>query len=320
MAGTFGLSPIVESWTYGCSHFLFFWGSFDRTHSASANDTHPPELFVSALGCNETLEVVDVDITFFGSELRIDPLFPPVVREDTVRVPPILQPPNDSDHASFMNWAIGVWDQLVAPSSEPLLDRFFDTLTTSPLWSVPPSYLANAEHAAEVGDAIKAQMLLGISQTVNLVQRLPAAETNVTLLKIDAETPDDARVYKATVTDPLGRRRVVQDAAATRAIQGLLAAAVLCSLAGWVLMPGRVLPREPTSIASVGAMVADGNLRDFLPPGSGAEWITDEGLRRWFPPGAAFWLGSRNVPGVGERFGIWVLDMSVSPGPGTREK
>lgn len=67
---------------YGCSDFLWAWGHGSMLSSPNVTS-------VSAMGCNETLEVVDVAMTFFGPELRIDPAYPPLPNESTVRKSPL---------------------------------------------------------------------------------------------------------------------------------------------------------------------------------------------------------------------------------------
>jgi hypothetical protein len=67
-------SPIRISY----SHLLYAWGSLDYTAEESV-------VSVNAMACNSTWERVDVDTTFVGTRLRIDPTNPPWPLEDTVR-------------------------------------------------------------------------------------------------------------------------------------------------------------------------------------------------------------------------------------------
>jgi len=108
----------------------------------------------------------------------------------------------------------------------------------------------------------------------------------------------------------------MQDVTTTRVLQALLAGALVISLVGW-RGAGRargVLPRSPTAVASMAALVMGGNLLHVIPEGrseshSDKMWQT---LRKE----ALFWMGWReaehevkgNVRRLGERrFGIWVL-------------
>jgi len=144
------------------------------------------------------------------------------------------------------------------------------------------------------------------------MQRMPASATNVTLTPSGNATiqlPNDAAIsYSASITDPAGQRRLVQDPAATHTLQGLLAAAVIASIISWILMPRtRVLPRSPTDIVSVASLIAGGNLMEFVP--EGAAWMRNGELRQWFPASARFWLGwGACERGSGERrFAVWVV-------------
>lgn len=79
-------------------------------------------------------------------------------------------------------------------------------------------------------------------------------------------------------------------------------------------MPGNnVLPRDPTSIASVAALLANSNLFDFLP--RGAEHMSSKEIKQSFASTTSFELGY--VPVVGrtqepghdkERFMVHVLE------------
>ncbi|TGJ83100.1 hypothetical protein E0Z10_g5658 [Xylaria hypoxylon] len=66
--------------------------------------------------------------------------------------------------------------------------------------------------------------------------------------------------------------RLVQDVASTRLLQGLLGIMLVCMRVVSVLMPTKtVLPREPTSIVSVAALLSDGNLLGRLPVNAQSE-------------------------------------------------
>ena len=71
------------------------------------------------------------------------------------------------------------------------------------------------------------------------------------------------------------------------------------------------VPRSPTSIGSVAALVAGGNLREFLPVDAAAG-MTSEELASMFGAEARFrmvWAGVPNADGEEEqRFGIWATD------------
>ena len=86
----------------------------------------------------------------------------------------------------------------------------------------------------------------------------------------------------------------MQDLVTTRILQSLLAAMVFFTIIGWIAFPKpNILPRPPTSIASVAALLVDGNVFGFL--GRGAEWQTADEVQAVFKDGlhvtAGFKLG-----------------------------
>lgn len=82
-----------------------------------------------------------------------------------------------------------------------------------------------------------------------------------------------------TVTDRT-RLRLVQNEVSTRILQGLLGVMALCLVAESIMVRGgRVIPRDPGSIASRMAYFADGNLWQHVPVG--ADRWTDEEIIKW---------------------------------------
>ncbi|KAI2641530.1 hypothetical protein GGS26DRAFT_7193 [Hypomontagnella submonticulosa] len=65
--------------THGCSHFLYVWGNFSLL-------SNPPYISTSALGCNTTIEVVDVVASYIGPQLQLDPSHRPQAIESTSRL------------------------------------------------------------------------------------------------------------------------------------------------------------------------------------------------------------------------------------------
>jgi hypothetical protein len=263
------------------------------------------------MGCNESIEIIDVDTTFFGPDLDIDFSIPPTPREATARPTDFTYRDADGGHADYMNEMMSIYSEFSQPASSPLLDEFFAALTTS-RWAVPSSYLTDISKTPQVRNAINNQYALVRTQMLNFMQRMPASTTNVTLTPSGNATkqfPNDAVMsYSATITDPAGQRRLVQDPAATHTLQGLLGAAVVASILAWIMMPRtRALSRSPTCITSVASLIAGGNLMEFVP--EGAAWMRDGELREWFPASARFWLGWRaGEDGSGEqRFAVWVV-------------
>ncbi|KAI0422610.1 hypothetical protein F5X98DRAFT_385623 [Xylaria grammica] len=232
---------------------------------------------IDAMGCNVTFGTVDVNTTFIGTDLNLDFQNPP----------------------------------------QPLIDSTAQrTINISDSCNL--NYLGDPSASARVAAAIKFQH--GIIQAQSLSQFLaPANGTNVTIAEPTSPGDNDAQPrYNATVTNPAGRRRVVQDAASTHILVALLAVTLVLFIIGWAGNPGTdVLPRSPTTIASIAALIAGGNLLAYLPPHAQS---LDDIAAALGGPKARFWLGWGNLPdeegrisggeneaGVSQ-FGIFVVD------------
>ncbi|KAK8085699.1 hypothetical protein PG997_006970 [Apiospora hydei] len=324
----------------GCSHLLYSWGKLDYSARPKPAVTH-----LSSLGCNLTFERVDVEATFTGPDLKLDTSTPgraPRPREETARPSSmrIGAPEFGGDGASSL---YGIYNNLAGIRTDPeALNHFFGLLVSS-RYAVPAADLGRPEADERVAAAIRFQH--GVIHAQNLAaQRVPAAWSDVTLAppppssSSSGSAPNnasDAQLrYAANLTDPTGRHRVVQDAASTRALEALLGVALVLLLVGWLFMyQTDVLPRTPTSIASVAALVAGGNLLERLP--GDAEWRTKKEIADALDSEAAgdggggagggsgrprFWIGWGLVPDLegralgGEsengfrRFGIFVVE------------
>jgi len=226
------------------THWAYVWGQL-----TGANTNQASVRAVSALTCDEALQQVDVATAFAGPSLRIDPANPPRPLEATVRASdaPLVA----FDYAGLVN--------LTTPH---LLDGFFAALVSSrAALAVTDLGVADPRIAQQaVSQAIVRQHRQIRAQVLSAGARAPAAT-------------GAARAVPATLGSlRAGARRVVQDAATTRALQALLAAAALASLVAWAGLPApqTLLPRAPTTIASAAALLADGNVLGFL--GRAAEW------------------------------------------------
>lgn len=94
----------------------------------------------------------------------------------------------------------------------------------------------------------------------------------------DPITPD-CRPATGTVTDR-SRLRLVQNEVSTRVLQGLLGVMALCLVAETIMVRGgRVIPRDPGSIASKMAYFAGGELWQHVPVG--ADRWSDEEIVKW---------------------------------------
>ncbi|KAK4236997.1 hypothetical protein C8A03DRAFT_35073 [Achaetomium macrosporum] len=245
----FGLGDETQNVTavQGCSQLLYTWGKLN--FSATPIVQH-----IAAVGCNQTAETVVVNTTFVGTALDIDSRNLPQPLENTTR-PTTLRP-----SASL------IYSYLASINTAPeMLDPFFQMLTSSP-WAIPLSSLGDPAAVDTITASIKRHHGIISAQTF-AQQLLPANSSNATLpasvLDANPNATDDAVTYTGTATTEAGEaeRRVVQDTTSTRILQALLAATVALVALGWACMHETdVLPRTPTTIASVVALLAGGNL------------------------------------------------------------
>ncbi|XXG97848.1 Sigma-adaptin 3A [Hypoxylon texense] len=290
---------------FGCSSFLYIWGRYSAL-------TNTPEISASALGCNATTETVDVDVSLMGPQLQLDPSRPPQPIESTLQ--------------SYDLYYLSGFYTYNSLHSLPLLrndttfDPFFEQLVTS-RYAIPISSIGDPSQAQAVKDAIIFQHGIIAAQYLSASDRWenipPPDPSNASALpifpSISGLTPTtDTGVYSAVASDPYGRRRLVQDPASTRVVEALLLAALVLSLLGWVLGPRKaVLPRSPTSVASVLALLAGGDVLDYMYKDDGGDWQTVEDAKAVFPKGCKFWMGwgwaGASKGEKEQRFGIWMV-------------
>lgn len=305
----FGLAD--NAWQYGCGDYIYTWGRLDYS-------VDPPVTHIAATSCNATVEAVDVAVEFAGADLRIDSQRPPSPIEATARHPAVFLSLSDLYHyIPRINW----------PSASSV-DGFFYMLTTS-RFAIALETLGDPARDEDVVAALRFQHGILAAQALHASRAPPANISAVDAVLTDSEAmvtatgpdadPEPKYTYRATVTDPVGRRRVIQDAASTRVLEALLLAAAVLLLVGWATLPRtNVLPdRSPTTIASAVALLAGGNILEHLP--EDAEWRGKEGVRAALGKGTRLWLGWGRMPdeegiamgnenenGV-SRFGIFVV-------------
>jgi hypothetical protein len=331
LEGTFAANePMEQNITLGlhaCSSYVYIWGHYS-SGSVSA----------SVLSCNASIESVDVEAVFLGDKLAIHPNHPPKPKEETVHE--VISATNSMIQFKYSVYRDLSSFLLKAPGA--IMDSFFAALVTSP-YGIPLSALADPALADTVADAIKFQHSIVMAQTLSSTSRIPFPGYN----QFYQDIPNDTGVfdrtgqgtlntttYPATAMNLLGgtvttiqhdnstvtttttrRRRVIQDPAATRVMQGLLGATLLFAVLSWALLAPRtaagILPRPPTSIASVLALLVDGDVYD---------WGGDDEKVGGKPPGQ---MGSgdgeavlitsgkgKQIDGEGkkteERYGFWL--------------
>ncbi|KAI0436503.1 hypothetical protein F4803DRAFT_572351 [Xylaria telfairii] len=280
---------------------FYFWAKIDFGADPIVQHT-------AALSCNLGLEAMDMNTTFLGTGFDLDPHNPPQPLETTIRNRTINM---DGDPITDYYFGTHYGDLAKVDLNPQQLDTFFAMLVTSP-WAIPISALGDPSSNDDVIAAIQLQHRLIMAQRLKLLLA-PVNKTN-------PDDKDTRRMINATVTDTAGRRRVFQDATSTHILVALLATALVLFIIGWVSGPSTdVLPREPTTIASVMALLAGGNIFDRLPPDtpflSPEEIMTALGghdVQFWmgwgnFPDEEGIRYGRENEAGVSQ-FGIFVAD------------
>jgi hypothetical protein len=268
-----------------CSQWLYVWGQLAR-----ANSNQTAVMQISALACNETMETVDTAVTLRGPELRVDTEGESAPRPDdsTARANSVALPALQ----------YGFMANLTTPN---LFDPFFTSIVAS-RFAIPESLLGDGSSGVsqQVGDAILKQHRIIRTQSINVFARrrlTPAGTFPVDTSRNAIISGIDPNGSPATVlpafsvsartpyllSTPL---RLVQDLISTRILQSVISAVLALTFLTWVLTPGTpaILPRNPCSIASIAALLADGNVFGFL--GRGAEWMDREELGKCFMDGS----------------------------------
>lgn len=288
-----------------CSDWLYVWG---QGAGSGGNDVQS----ISALACNESIVALEAEVVLHGPELRIDAAKPPILDESVIKNTTVAIPPLE-------------YYQLANVSTASLLDPFFGLLTMS---SSQTSLKLLGDSSKDAADQVRKAILRqhGIirAQSLNFKSRrhLSSAGTfpEVNGRTIKSGINPDASVSQAVPTfsgSQVSRKiRLRQDEVATRILHCILGIVLLFHLCAWMFTPQTVLPRWPTSIASVGALITDGNLLGYLP--RVAEWQSRHELEtifhhgeeamefelRWDPPRHESKYDKRTIK-KGNRFGIF---------------
>lgn len=254
-----------------CSDLFYAWGSLSDANSNSTTVTN-----VGAVGCNETVEVVDVKVKFYGSELRIDPDDPPVVDESSVRnATAELEDP--------------MYPYLANVTSPDMFDQFFSLLVSS-RYAVPTSFLSDASETTAVAEAIKFQHGVIRAQDINFNLRTTLVDGKFALVNTTVDLEEVTKEVTSAFGTDLGpeeavpemrgtatsrnvrshRRRLVQDEATTRVLQALLSAILVFSVISWGFTTDDRVPRSEAllSVASMGSLLIGGNILQLLPKGT----------------------------------------------------
>ncbi|KAK7949768.1 hypothetical protein PG988_016407 [Apiospora saccharicola] len=239
--------------------------------------SQPVVQHIASAGCNLSLEGLDVDVTLLGTDFRIDTSPQKAPRP---RKDTIYDVPMGSarDRSQTSDYR-----KLTRIRAGQDLDSFFSLLVSSQ-FAIPISDLGDEAADAKVFDAIRFQH--GIIQAQNLGNsRASANNPNATTLATNSSS-----------------RIGLDDEGFTLWL--------------FTYRETNVLPRPPTSIASVAALIAAGNLLSKLPPD--AQRLDREAFAAALGVGSGekmtkYWIGWRTVPdlengGKTRRFGIFAVE------------
>ncbi|KAL4732392.1 hypothetical protein ACLX1H_001407 [Fusarium chlamydosporum] len=270
----FGVGQGKTRSTPQCSDWIYIWGELDNLGSSDMSVAS-----INALACNETIEAVDVNAVFHGPELHIYPDHPPVPVEHTVQDTSVAIP--ELDYSSLVNI-----------SSNGLLDPFFAMLNSSQ-FAVPDSTFgsSSADATNKTQSAILSQHGIIRAQSLNFKSRrhlssqgtFPTANGTTIVSGIDPDESVSQAVPIISGSRMVAKVRLHQDEIATRILQCLVGALMLLHITSWLYWRRVQLPRTPTTIASVTALLVDGNLLKSLP--RAAQWQPDSELEAIFTEG-----------------------------------
>ncbi|KAI3318739.1 hypothetical protein HD806DRAFT_548883 [Xylariaceae sp. AK1471] len=277
----------------GCSTHYWIWG---RWTNASSNNTKDHLQSIHVLACNVTLQIVDTSVEIDAQTMTVNTHNPPIADYANALS---LTSPNTLPMLDFYNNL----PQLATLQSDANLDSFF-TIITSSRYSMPISYLGDASRAPEVVDSIQFHHRIIVVQVLDQLWRYD----NQTSAGHYLPVWDKPTIFNATARDPYGHNRLVQDVVSTRVLQSLLSTALICLGVNWYLMRNvDIVPRSPTTIANWMALLADGNLENFLPQNT-AQMPLRQISRWYFGQDAVFYLGHRKSHVSGkESLGIYVV-------------
>lgn len=271
----FGTAQSKANSTAQCSDWLYVWGELSDpgTNDASIKS-------VGALACNESIVAVETEVVLAGRALRVDATEPPTPDERTVKNTTVAIPQ--------LNYSL-----LANVSTSDIFDTFFALLTESGVrLSAELLGDSSTDAAEQIQAAILGQHGIIRAQSLNFKSRrhLSSAGTfpvaNGTLIRSGLNP--DVTVSEAVPIfggDRVFQRiRLRQDVIATRILQCLLGVVLLLHLFAWIFTPQTILPRWPTSIASVAAFISDGNILGYLP--RVAEWQSKQELETIFHHGS----------------------------------
>ncbi|KAJ3561148.1 hypothetical protein NPX13_g9056 [Xylaria arbuscula] len=264
------------------------------------------------MSCNASISAVDIEVTLSGPEFTISERHRPRSINGTKR--DVIPPVNPT--AQFEN---SVYQDLASFNAtvDSVLDPFFSLLVNS-RYAIPISALTDLTQQQKVADAIIFQHNIIAAQTLSATARIPvfggyingapAYEDPGIFAWTGQGSINDTTLPATIIGNPLNMSgRVVQSKTTTRVLEALLTTAVVLGISSWALEEKKgVLPRLPTCVASIVAMLVDGNLLEYWHHETSQEaQTTVTSFTRKFGKMKVFSLG---LPNSKQNFGIWVTE------------
>ncbi|GKU02798.1 unnamed protein product [Fusarium langsethiae] len=267
----FGVGQGKTTLSSQCSDWIYIWGKLDNLGSSDMSVSS-----INALACNETIEAVDVKVVFHGPGLHLYPDHPPVPIEHTAQDTSVAIP--ELNYSSLVNI-----------SSDGLLDPFFAILNSSQFAVPDPTFGSSSPDASnKTQSAILSQHGIIRAQSLNFKSRrhlssrgtFPTANGTTIVSGIDPDESVSQAMPIISGSKMAGKVRLHQDEIATRILQSLVGVLMLLHITSWIYWRRIRLPRAPTTIASITALLVDGNLFKSLP--RAAQWQPDSELEAIF--------------------------------------
>ncbi|KAI1169576.1 hypothetical protein F4777DRAFT_572590 [Nemania sp. FL0916] len=247
----------------GCTSYLYGWGKI-------LNWTNNEVSSIVVMGCDEQIQEINTRLTLFGSDLEIRNDHPPQPDDSSAHA--LMHSPKEcTDYDDLFSQQCSslpnLYEDLSEIETSEALDNFFSALTfPGGKFALDQSLLGNESMAELVAGAVVSQheILRGqaFSRSGRISIDIPDSESPIANL---SGLHSVSFLANASATSQT-RSRIVQDALATRILEGLLGTVLALSCLCWIASPHtKVLPRSPMSIASVAAWIADGDVFDLLP-------------------------------------------------------
>lgn len=244
----------------GCPSLGFIFGSFNVGDDTSTNAT--------ALICSQLAEEVQTQTHFLLPSLDLDPSYPPVPEESTVKYL--------ANQTKALPYRIQV-----AFDTEVTTSNGSSAFQSGSLTALDPFFQALLHDQEDVD----ASSLVGSSNTdrlinaTNHIYRKYMAQAFNNNMRQNLSSADRTTI-NAMLINP-NRSRLAQDETSKIILQVLLAIMFLCGAAAYLLTDTKgVLPHSPTSIAGVASLLAGSPLVDGSLVPRGSDWMGDKKLKR----------------------------------------